>query len=282
VGDLRDAASLSEAVRGAELIFHVAGVVAAKDRQGFFEANAEGTRNLIETVRAHNPNLKRFVYVSSLAAAGPSKPDRENQEEDPCLPVSDYGASKRAGEEIVLSAAKEFPVAIVRPPAVYGPRDKGVYTFFQAVNTGVLPLLGFSDPGPRKYSFVHVEDLVQCLVLVGTEAQVQSGDIFNASGDGVFSWEEAMQLIARGMGKKTLRVRLPIALLRCAAGACSAYTKLSGNVLPFSLDKVKEIEAPSWSCSNAKAKKVLGFKPYWDLPKGLAATAAWYRENGLL
>lgn len=282
IGDLTERASLLDAVSEADIIFHVAGVVAAKDRQGFFDANAEGTRNLIAAVKERNPGLKRFIYVSSLAAAGPSTPERARVESDGNSPVSDYGASKLAGEEIVLAAAADFPVAVVRPPAVYGPRDKGVFTFFQAISTGVLPLLGLSDPGPRRYSFVHVDDLVQCLMLAGFSEKVKSGDIFYASGDGVYTWGEAMELIAAGMGKKTMRVRLPLGVLGVAAAACSAYTKLSGKVLPFSLDKIKEIEAPSWSCSNEKAKKVLGFEPYWELGKGLKATAQWYKDNGWL
>lgn len=281
IGDLRSPDSLCEAVRGAEVIFHVAGVVMARDREGFFAANAEGTRNLVEAVRKENPGLRRFVYVSSLAAAGPSQPERPNVEDDPCRPVSLYGESKRAGEEYVLAAAGEFPVTVVRPPAVYGPRDRGVFTFFQAVNTGVLPLLGLSDPGPRRYSFVHVDDLVQCLVLAGFEGS-GSGEVFYASGEGHYSWEEAMKLIATGMAKRAWPLRIPMPVLKGAAFACSAYAKLSGNALPFSLDKAKEIEAPSWTCSNEKAKKLLGFQPYWGLDKGLAATAAWYRENGWL
>jgi dihydroflavonol-4-reductase len=281
-GDLRDTASLVEAVKGADYIFHVAGVVAARSRADFFTANAEGTRNLLQAVRKSGTRPKRFVYVSSLAAAGPSLPERPNVEPDHCHPVSDYGLSKLAGEEAVAEFQAHFPVCTVRPPAVYGPRDKGVLTFFQLVNKGILPLLGLENPDPHRYSFIHVDDLVQGIVKAALTENLRSGEIFYVSGDGEYSWEDAMKLIAFGMKKKARPIRLPITVLRAAAAVCSGYGKISGKVLPFSLDKVKEIEAPAWTCNNTRAKELLGFEPYWSLDRGLTHTADWYRENGWL
>ncbi|MGZ3653534.1 MAG: NAD-dependent epimerase/dehydratase family protein [Bdellovibrionota bacterium] len=280
-GDLRDPASLEEAVAGVDLIFHVAGVVAARSRSDFFAANAEGTRNLLQAARAKG-KPKRFVYVSSLAAAGPSRPDRPNVEPDHCHPVSDYGLSKLAGEQAVLEFQAHLPVCVVRPPAVYGPRDKGVLTFFQAVQKGILPLLGLENPDPRRYSFVHVDDLVQGIVKAGLAEGLRSGEVLYLSGDGEFSWEEAMRLIAFGLDKKTRSLRLPIPAMKGAAALCTAFSKVSGKVLPFSLDKIKEIEAAAWTCSNRKAKELIGFEPYWSLDRGFAHTAKWYRENGWL
>lgn len=283
-GDLRDADSLKRALAAepVDYVFHVAGVVAAKNRDGFFAANAVGTKNLMEALRSARGSVKRVVYVSSLAAAGPSSPLRPNEESDACAPVSYYGESKLAGEREALACAGEVPVVVVRPPAVYGPRDKGVYTFFQAIQSGVLPLLGMQSPDPRRYSFIHVDDLVKGIVLAGTREGVTSGEVFYLTGDGVFSWEQAMRLMAKGMEKKCVPVRLPITVMKGAAAVCSAYGMAFNKVLPFSLDKVKEIEAPAWTCSGEKAKRVLGFEPYWKLEDGLAMTAKWYRENGWL
>ncbi|MGZ3710541.1 MAG: NAD-dependent epimerase/dehydratase family protein [Bdellovibrionota bacterium] len=281
-GDLRDPESLKYAVKDVDLIFHVAGVVAAKSREDFFAANATGTRNLVEAAKQNSGRLKRLVYVSSLAAAGPSRADRPNFEVDPANPVSDYGASKLGGEQEVLAAKDILPVAVVRPPAVYGPRDRGVFTFFQFIQRGVLPLLGMENPDPRRYSFVHVEDLVQGMALAATAENLPSGEIFYLSGDGEYSWEQAMRLMAKGMEKRTFTLRLPIPLMKGAGALCTAYSLASGKVLPFSLDKVKEIAAPAWSCSSAKAKKVLKFEPYWELERGFAQTAKWYRDNGWL
>ena len=279
-GSLSEVARLEEAVKGVDVIFHVAGVVAARNRAEFFAANAAGTRNLLEAAARFNPGLKRFVYVSSLAAAGPSSPTRPAIESDACAPVSDYGASKRAGEEAVLEYAGKFPVSIVRPPAVYGPRDKGVFTFFQAISRGILPLIGWKQPDSRRYSFVHVDDLVQGIAAAGLNAPAGStGQIYYVSGDGEFSWEEAMRMMATGLARKTRTVCLPLSVMQGAAAVSSAYGFAFRKVLPFSLDKMKEIAAPAWTCSAEKAKRELGYEPYWKLEAGLAQTARWYKEN---
>ncbi len=280
-GDLRNPESLAHAVEDVDTVFHVAGVVSAKTKEDFFASNAQGTKNLIEAATKYGKSLKRFVLVSSLAAAGPSTPEKTRVEWEENSPVSFYGESKLAGEVEALRAKEKFEVVVVRPPAVYGPRDKGILTFFEFIQKGILPILGTENPDPHRYSFVHVDDLVQGIVLAGT-ASVKSGEIFYLAGDGEFSWEEAMRMIAKGLGKKTMDLRLPIPLLTGVAAICTGITKVSGKVLPFSLDKIKEIKAPAWTCSNKKAKKELGFTPYWDLARGLEQTGKWYRENGWL
>ncbi|RZA07863.1 MAG: NAD-dependent epimerase/dehydratase family protein [Proteobacteria bacterium] len=280
-GDLRSPEKLKKAVEGVDVIFHVAGVVTALTRDDFFVSNERGTVNLLDAVEAYNPKLKKFVYVSSLAAAGPSTPERPNLESDACAPISDYGASKLAGEIAVLARKEHLPVTVVRPPAVYGPRDRGVLTFFQFINKGVLPLLGTEQPDPHRYSFVHVEDLVQGIAAAGL-GEKGAGEVYYLTGDGTHSWEEAMGLMAEGMEKKTWKLRLPIPLLRVAAAVCTWISKLTGKPLPFSNDKIKEIEAPAWTCANDKAKRDLGFAPYWGLKAGAAQTAKWYKENGWL
>lgn len=280
-GDLRSPEHLKAAVEDVDVIFHVAGVVTARNREEFFAANEKGTRNLLEAVEKYNPGLKRFVYVSSLAAAGPSRPDRPNLESDACRPVSLYGESKLAGELATLEYKDKFPVSVVRPPSVYGPRDVGIFTFFDTIQKGVLPLLGLQKPDPRRYSFVHVEDLCQGIAAAGLNGK-GSGEIYYITGDGEFSWEEAMRIMAAGLGKKAVPVRLPITAMKGAAAVCTLISKVSGKVLPLSLDKIKEIQATAWTCSSEKAKRELGYAPYWTLEKGTAQTAQWYKENGWL
>jgi dihydroflavonol-4-reductase len=280
-GDLSNLSALDSAVKDVDWIFHVAGVVAAKNREDFFRSNVVGTKNLVEAASRNAKNLKKFVLVSSLAAAGPSNPSRPAEEEDVCHPVSWYGESKRAAEVEALKFAGSLPLVIVRPPAVYGPRDKGVFTFFQVVNAGILPQLGLQNPDPRRYSFVHVEDLVSG-ILLAAEKNTQNGSIYYIAGDEKISWVEAMQALAKGLEKKTFRVPLPIPVMKGAAAICTGVAKISGNALPFSLDKMKEIEALAWTCSNQKAKKDLGFEPSWSLENGFRITGEWYRQNGWL
>jgi len=280
-GDLSDPEKLKALMQDTDVIFHVAGAVTALNKEGFYRANVLGTKNLLEASRSAK-KLKRFVLVSSLAAAGPSSPDQPKSESDIPAPVSDYGWSKLEGEKVALGFKEELPLTVVRPPAVYGPRDRGILTFFQIVNKGLLPELGWNSTQIRKYSFIHVEDLVEGIYLAGKKIEFPSGEIFFLSGSGEFQWGEAMALIAKGLGKKIIRLPLPFAALRVAAHACSGISRLTGNPLPFSSDKIKEIEAPSWTCSAEKARKLMDFQAKWSLEEGLSATAKWYRANQYL
>ena len=124
-----------------------------------------------------------------------------------------------------------------------------------------------------------VADLVQGITLAGVTPGLKSGEVFYVSGDREYSWEEAMRLIARGMGRKPWTLRLPIPVMKCAGGVCTLISHATRKALPFSLDKVKEIEALAWTCGHQKAKNLLGFRPYWGLAEGLAQTAEWYRQH---
>ena len=176
-GDCCDRASLKEAVKGVDLVFHSAGVTRAVKEETFYHVNADGTGNLIQACLEYAPHLRRFIYLSSQAAAGPSRNGARKKETDPCEPVSDYGRSKRMGEEIVLAHAKRLPLVILRPSAVYGPRDKDIYVFFKFLSKRINPCL--SDPAQR-ISLCHIQDLVQA-VLLAAENPALPGEIFFVS-----------------------------------------------------------------------------------------------------
>lgn len=290
-GDLREAKSLGPAVVDAEVIFHVAGVVSAVWESEFFDANAKGTENLAQAVRGHAKNLKRFVYVSSLAAGGPSEPGKERLETDDPQPTSAYGLSKLAGEIALRKYAKEIPSVIVRPPVVYGPRDKGVLAFFQAIASGVRPELGWREETRRgrRYSFVHVEDLVQGIMAAGLrDFDFAPTEVFYVCGDGAYTWSETMDMVeaawaqASGKKKKLWTVPVPIPLVNALGVVGSGVSRVTGKVLPICIDKAKEITASGWVCSNAKAKRVLGLQPKWDVPSGFKHAAEWYKARGWL
>ncbi|MCO5142800.1 MAG: NAD-dependent epimerase/dehydratase family protein [Oligoflexia bacterium] len=278
LGSLSDLNSLKEAVKGKDVVFHLAGVVSAKNREEYFTANVDGLKKLLDVCKTENPSVK-FILVSSLAAAGPSTKDQPRKENEASSPVSFYGESKLAGESLALQEVERMKLAIIRPPAVYGPKDTGVFSFFQIINKGVMPLIGKD----KKYSFVHVDDLVSGLILLMNKMDtLSSGEVFYLSEEKTYQWEEAMQLIARSLEKKVIRFNLPIFALYFAGFLGTLASKASKKAPPLTLDKVKEITAPSWTCSNQKAKKILGYEPRWSLSNGFEQTAAWYRENGWL
>ena len=168
-GDCNDKTSLEEAVRGVDWVFHLAGATKAIKEETYFEVNGLGTENLIHACLENNPRLQKFIYVSSQAAAGPSRNGSSKKELDPCEPVSFYGRSKRMGEESVLAHAHELPALILRPSAVYGPRDKDIFALFKCLSRRIKPCLTGRH---QRLSLCYVQDIVQGMLLA-VETQIK-------------------------------------------------------------------------------------------------------------
>src|SRR5438034_1036973 len=141
-GDLEDPASLEPALKGIEGVIHVAGVTAAKTKKDFYRHNQLATRGLLEATKQYAGNIERFVLISSQTAGGPSLDGNPVTEETPPHPITTYGKSKLAAEEESRQYRDDFPVTILRLPAIYGPRDSAILSFFQTVNKGIKPLIG--------------------------------------------------------------------------------------------------------------------------------------------
>lgn len=289
LGDLNDLESLKQAVRGVDYVFHLAGSISAKNREEYFRHNAEGTGNLARACAEANSKLKRFIYVSSLAASGPSGSIKPRQEDESEAPISDYGQSKLGGEQKLEYWARGgseqgdilFPFTIVRPPAVYGPRDRGIFEFIKLVNSGIAPVFpSASEDGEKYFSVIHVDDLVGGIVLAGLAHNQGKKEVFFLSGDGLHSWSQVMSSMAEALGKKPVRIPLPKVALTGIAVVYSALGAVLKRQFPLTLDKLKELKPDYWICSNERAKKVLKFQPKWDLKNGMANTVAWYKENG--
>ena len=155
-GDFQDPASLATAVEDADVVFHVAGVTRAARRADYFRGNLETTCNLLQACQEYGPEDQKFLFISSLAAAGPSPGNPLTEDEEP-RPVSAYGESKLAAERAVLQFGRTRPVIIIRPPAVYGPRDRDTLLLFKSVQKRLHVIPG---RGSQKVSLVHVHDLV--------------------------------------------------------------------------------------------------------------------------
>lgn len=283
IGELGDFESLKNAVAGVDYVFHLAGTVAASSREGYFRHNAIGTENLARACAEANPNLKRFVYVSSLAASGPASSAEPKIETDVTSPISVYGESKLEGERLLEEWAVKtgFAITIVRPPAVYGPRDKGIFEFIKIVNSGIMPIFpASSGNGEKYYSVIHVDDLVGGITLAGLAPHQSKKEIFFLSGDGVHTWSDMMNAIAEGLGKRAFRVKLP----NFALTGLAAFYTVAGwafqRQFPLTLDKLNELKPDYWVCSNELAKETLGFKPKWPLKQGIAHAISWYKQNG--
>lgn len=277
-GDIRNVDSLREPVRGVDILFHLAGLTKARRKGEYFEANAEGVRNVIEACRRWNPGLRRFVLMSSLAAAGPSRTGKPMEEEDPPHPVTHYGRSKLEGERIALEFSKAFPIVILRPTAVYGPRERDLYQFFRIFKRGFR--VRFTG-GERYFTFIHVRDLVEGTLKAGEE-EIPSGRVFFLAGKGVYSWSQVSSLLEDAFGKKGIPLLLPLPVLALAAAGCEVWGAITGRATVLNLQKIKEIRATQWICGTKRAERELGFLSRVSLEEGLNETLLWYRNHGWL
>lgn len=283
LGSLNDVNSLRGAVRDMDYIFHVAGVVKGRNKGDFFKANAEGTFNISQAVSDVNPGLRRFVYVSSMAAAGPSNSMEPLEETAPEQPVSFYGESKLEGEKAVLNFKGKYPVSIIRPPVVYGPKDQGVFVFVRTAAFGIMPILkSKASDGKKYYSTVHVSDLCRGIIKSAKAEQerVPSGEIFFICDNEISSFDEMIDCISEGLGRKTLRFPLPQVMLVAAASGMTFLSRVSGRAFPLNNDKVNELLPDFWICSNRKAKRMLEFEPEFDFKTGILRTVEWYKYHG--
>lgn len=276
VGDATDYDSLEPAVSGVDTVFHLAGRTKSSTKDGYYQANVIGTVNILKAVVKTNPNLNRFLYVSSQGAAGPSLDSSPVTESDSPNPVTSYGASKLAGEEAVRKFSSQIPVTIVRPPVVYGPRDTAIYEFFRMVCKGIKPILGWRD---RYGSFIYVEDLIQGLLLAA-EMREAVGQVYFLVSESQVSWKELNNEIARALGKRALILHVPISLTVFAALVREIVSKMMKKPSIVDRQKIRELRERFWICDGTKAREELGFRPKYSFKQGMEKSAAWYRKVG--
>jgi nucleoside-diphosphate-sugar epimerase len=276
-GDLLDRAALAEALQGVDIVFHLAAATRARSEEGYFRANAEGTRLLVEAICATQPPPRCLIYLSSLAAAGPAENGKPVELHDLPHPITAYGRSKLAGEHYCGRAAPDMDVIMLRAPAVYGPRDRDLFRCFQLAVWGILPV----PQGPeRLLQFIHVSDLVDALVLAATTPDVSG--VYHVAESRPYAWSEIARWLAQAVGRKVRAVRVPAWLVRTAAALSECGAATVGHATIFNREKAREMLAPGWLCETEAAKRDLGFEGRIPLPVGLTGTAAWYREHGWL
>lgn len=258
-------------------IFHLGGATRALRRRDFYRINQEGTERLIDAAR-NIQGLKRFVYLSSQAAAGPSPNDRFQTEEDLPRPVSPYGESKLQAEEAVLSCRDKFHVTILRPCAVYGPRDTYMLELFKHISKGYIPLLG---KGPMYFSFCYVKDIVQALLL-SVQQDHPSGEIFCISDGERYSFDFFADVVSSELCVRPHRFRIPIWAAWFYATAADGWGFVTRRPAYFHRSKYAEARERNWVCDIGKAEKKIGFRPGFSLEAGLKVTLQWYREKGWL
>jgi len=276
-GDCSDRNSLTEAVKGVDYVFHIAGLVRGLTSDEVYKVNVKGTGNIVEAVAEQNPGIKKFVYVSSQAATGPSKDNKPLDESAAPNPVSHYGFSKLLGELEVQKYAKTIPITILRPPSIYGPRDKDIFVFFEYVKKGYFPM-----PEDKRFiNITYVTDIAEGVVSAGLSDNT-AGKTYFLGDDTIYSWEDLAKILINTVNPKAKVKKLPKAAFFLSAIIEELKAKTSKNPAVVSFDKLKELGQKYWLFSTVSAKNDFGYSPKIPLEKGIGITYQWYLKKGWL
>ena len=275
-GGLDDEAALRQGCSGADVVYHVAGKIAARDAADFMATNRDGTANVLEAAR--DAGVRRFVFVSSLAVGGPTTPGHPIDEQRPPQPVTDYGRSKLAAEVLVRAMPASMAWTIVRPPMVYGEWDRATLKIFQFARLGVAPVFG---DGSQELSVIHAEDLAQSLVAAGT-SPAAAGRMYYAAHPTSTTTRELVLAAGRALGTKPKIVPVPPAVARGVLWTVGTIAYLAGRATLLSADKAHEFLAPAWTCRSDALTRDTGWKAAVDLETGMKRATNWYREVGWL
>ena len=273
-GDLDDEAALREGSAGADVVYHVAGKIAARNVAEFMATNRDGTANVLEAAR--DAGARRVLFVSSLAVGGPTTPGHPIDENRPPMPVTDYGRSKLAAE--VLVRAMPLAWTIVRPPVVYGEWDRGTLKIFQLARRGVVPVFG---EGSQELSVIHAEDLARSLIAAAT-SPAAVGRVYFAAHPTTTTSRELVLAAGRALGRTPRIVPVPPLVARGVLWAVGTLAHIAGQATLLSADKGNEYLAPAWTCRSDALTRDTGWRAEIELETGLRRAANWYREVGWL
>lgn len=277
-GSVEDRASIDRAMEGVDAVVHSAGLVKARTEAEFFECNTQGTVNLLDAAIARAPNLRRFVHVSTLEACGPSldmRPVPVDQER----PLTAYGRSKLAAEKEVLARRDELPAVVLRPAAIYGPRDVEILDAFRAARRRQYPVIG---DGAMLACYTYGPDCARACVSA-IDASVPSGSIYFVDDGEPLPMARAMgELLHEALGTAPLvRFGVPFPVLSLASIGVETYGKLRGKAVMLTREKVNMLRH-HWVCESKRTREDLSWSPEVTLSEGLRRTARWYEENGWL
>ncbi len=265
IGRLEDRQAVARLVRDVDAVVHAAGRIKARSHTEFFAANATGTRLLVEAAVASGTR-PRFVLISSLAARRPQ--------------ISDYAASKLAGEAELTRLDGELPWSILRPSAVYGPGDRETLTFFRALRLGLALLPPDRD---ARLSLMHVADVataaaaaIESPTTVSRTFEIDDG---HPSG---YGWDDLVGIAARHLDVSPVRLRIPGPLLIGFAYLNATIHRLSGRTAMLTPGKAREMLQRDWTSRDAAFAAATGWHAAVDVDKGFAETIAWYRHHGWL
>jgi len=274
-GDLHDLATLTKAIEGVDVVFHLAGLVKAPTWQQLERANVDATENLLRI--AQKKGVTNMVVLSSLAAAGPTPEGGPPvSEEDPLMPISMYGRSKKKMEEMIHRAVDEqSSITILRPSAVYGPREDQIYSFFKMLNYRICPIIGNGEK--PKVSMVYVQDVIQA-IMQGAGQTDPGVHTYFISGKTISTWDEIRETSTKVLGKKAVPIYIKPRHVKKIASAVEKTASFFGSYPVINREKANELIL-EWTCSIEKARRELDYEPQYSLAEGISRTIHWYKMH---
>jgi dihydroflavonol-4-reductase len=269
--------SMSAFVRDADVIYHIAGTVKARTWDEYLRGNLAATASLLEAASRYAPSCRRFLLASSQTAAGPAASlEIPVTEAMACNPITRYGRSKLMAEEAVRCFKGGIPWTIVRPCAVYGPRDTEILIYFQATAKGLNSMIGFDD---KRLNLIHVRDLVDGMLLAA-ESDRSAGETYFLGSEEYYSWPQVGKTTSSIIGRKTFSVRVPHAVVFGIAAVSQAIAAIGKRAATLNIEKAKDITRRYWICDVSKARNDLGFRQQVKLEEGIRETFEWYKKEG--
>lgn len=261
-----------------DIVIHTAGIVHSLDPKAFYDINFEATKALAKSLLDHNDKNLKFIFISSLAAAGPAIDKEIIDEEDAPMPVSDYGRSKYLAESWLReNLAGKSDLVIIRPPMVIGPRDVAVLDIFKMVQSKIILVPGLHGED-KSYSFVNVFDLCETISKVITSSTT-FGEVFYSSHPQVITMRELNNEIKKQMGNpRTITIKAPEFIIKFIAKIVGIL-KINVRLTP---DKYKEIAPKRWVCSGEKSRVALSQEYLFDISQTIKDTYRDYKERGWL
>lgn len=263
-------------MRGCRTVYHIAALTRSRDWDTFEKVNIDGTVSVLDAAAAQ-PDPPRVIVLSSLAAVG--RADGIANEETPLAPVSMYGRSKAIMEERVADYHDRLPITVIRPPAVYGPRDTDIYTVFQTAQRGLFAVVG-GEAGPA-VTLVHVSDLVRG-ILAAARADVTVGRTYFIGADPPHSWKDFRDAAARALGRRVMTLSIPRGLVIPVGTTVELAGRLVGTYPPLNREKAMEIRYACTRCTSERARQEFGYEASIPLEEGFEDAVKWYRSRGWL
>jgi len=258
-----------------DYVIHAAGITKARTEAEYNLINATYTRNL--AVASISAGIEKFVFVSSLAALGPLTSLNEVLRDDSVPhPVTSYGKSKLLAEQY-LAALPELPLIVIRPTAVYGPREKDIFILFSSINKGLEPYIGAFK---QQLSFIYVKDLAS-IIVKALSAEI-TPQYFNVSDGHIYDRYALAEASKKALKKKTFKFHLPVPVVNMLASLMELTYRWSTKTPALNKEKMQELTAVNWACDISSIRAKLDFRPKYNLALGLTETLNWYKQNNWL